>query len=140
MGIFFTLAGIIIAVSLFLYFINAIEDGKRILGEKISNPEDSVNRNAALTKNGITHYTKKSKIHNLSDEIKKSIPGRRCPLCSTTLTRDEPLYASHVETYNERKVLIHGCPYCYKNKNHSSKEASISERTLDSSSSNSSSD
>lgn len=42
-------------------------------------------------------------------------PGERlCPLCGSSLTRYEPLYASKNIMGGEAKILIHGCRYCYK--------------------------
>ena len=119
MDVFLTIAGLIVGISFFLYVVNVLDAGKRKLGT------------AALKSGGRSaqfagdqpmvdiparpvQATQQTDMKNLPDEIKDRIPHRSCPLCSHILTRDEPLYASHIDLLNEKKVLIHGCQYCYK--------------------------
>lgn len=122
MGTFLIFCGIAIAFSVFLYTINLLDSGKRkfseLKGETIIS--EKLNTDSTLTSNssnssGIKTIVKRNEVvQNLPDNLKDFIPTRRCPLCTRTLTRDEPLYATNVETGSGRKILIHGCPYCYK--------------------------
>ncbi|MBN1501750.1 MAG: hypothetical protein JW982_16440 [Spirochaetes bacterium] len=103
-----TFAGFIIAVAVFLYFINTLDSAKQGI-QKLTNCEVEIEKKVPSL-----NQTGDAQIKDLSPEEKKFIPGRRCPLCSRILIRDEPLYATHVETAGVKKILIHGCPYCYK--------------------------
>ena len=106
-SILVTFAGFLAAVSIFLYFLSTVDTAKRSV-KKIAGCDIEIGRN------GGTETISKKTIRDLSDEEKNRIPGRKCPLCMKILTRDEPLYASFVETAGTRKVLIYGCPYCWK--------------------------
>jgi hypothetical protein len=121
MDVFLTIAGLVIGVSAFIYFVNAIDAGKRAVSAKAS--AGSVQTRSAvpaglaqtvpLNANTALGGTQDS-ARVLTEEVKDSMPVRRCPLCSSVLKRDEPLYASNIEVAGERKILIYGCPYCHK--------------------------
>jgi hypothetical protein len=108
---FMTIAGLIIAFIFFLYTLSVVDSGKRKIKDLAavvtSDRKSESTKDMRDKETGATY-------RNLPDNIKDMIPGRRCPLCLKTLTRDEPLYASFVETTSGRKVLIYGCQYCYK--------------------------
>ena len=121
MDVFLTIAGLVIGVSAFIYFVNAIDAGKRAVSAKASagsvqtrssvpaGPAQTMPLNANTALGGIP-----DSVRGLTDDVKDSMPVRRCPLCSSILKRDEPLYASNIEVAGERKILIYGCPYCHK--------------------------
>lgn len=121
MGTFFIISGLLISISIFLYFINFLDSGKRKLQE-IKNasietaamPANSIAQSEQYP-SGVNRTLKRNEaVRNLSNEMKNMLPERKCPLCSTILHRDEPLYATNLQTSSGRKILIHGCPYCYK--------------------------
>jgi hypothetical protein len=119
MDIFLTIAGLIAGISFFLYFVNALDIGKRKLGTAAQKAggrsvpfADSQHAMNDSTRSVFPGQTKG--IKEMTEEYKDRIPQRNCPKCSHILTRDEPLYASHIGLGNEKKVLIYGCPYCYK--------------------------
>ncbi|MCP4133327.1 MAG: hypothetical protein GY754_20330 [bacterium] len=99
MTILLYFAGLIIAITAFLYFLSLYEDGKEKIGKLIgSKPEPVVEpRNVVRPPLG-------------------SIPpgSRICPLCRSTLSKYEALYASQEESPTGVRILIHGCRYCYK--------------------------
>ncbi|MBN2433759.1 MAG: hypothetical protein JXK07_00675 [Spirochaetes bacterium] len=120
MGYFFTMAGIVIAVTVFVYFINAVDEGKRKLGE-ITEPTEIASRGSHKVPGenvpGASVTVKRSTaLDSLSSEQKDMIPQRQCPLCRTVLNRDQPLYAGNVERDGKRTILIYGCQFCYKEK------------------------
>jgi len=115
MDILITIAGLAIGISVFLYFIQALDKGKRIATAKTAAPV--LQRTESPTQPSVSESERNMDapaLKNLSDDLKDRIPHRICPLCSHILTRDEPLYATHIEAGGERKILIYGCPYCYK--------------------------
>jgi hypothetical protein len=115
MDILITIAGLAIAVSVFLYFIQALDKGKRIIAHKTaSSVSQRTESSLPLTAPSAEKNFEANALKNLPDDLKDRIPNRICPLCSHILMRDEPLYATHVEMGSERKILIYGCPYCYK--------------------------
>lgn len=117
MDVFLTIAGFIIGVSVFLYAISFIDGGRKRAvqaagtrrtggmtpGMSVSGDTSKKNR---LVEGGRIQYS--------TSDVVDGMPLRTCPLCSKTLSRNEPLYATHTEVGNQKKVLIHGCPYCYK--------------------------
>lgn len=117
MDVFLTIAGFIIGVSVFLYAVSFIDSGrKRVLpaaGPRRTGGMTTESRVSAGTgkKNGVE---KGGRIQYSASDVIDGMPLRTCPLCSKTLSRNEPLYATHTEVGNQKKVLIHGCPYCYK--------------------------
>ncbi len=126
MSFVFTLFGLIIAVSVFLYLIYAADSGKRKFDELRSSvkiapsaaAQHPANRSAtsgaADSAGGIRQFTRTNKASMLDDRLKDMLPQRTCPLCHSELRRDEPLYAHNMEYSGKRTILIYGCPYCYK--------------------------
>lgn len=94
--------GFLIAVSAFLYFVNAVDAGERKLkAMKSSAPKNE--KPEALPVRDV-------------QPLRMNAGDRTCPLCRSTLTDLEPLYASRNETNGDAKIMIHGCRYCYKPK------------------------
>ena len=123
MDIFLTIAGLIIGISAFLYFVSAMDAGKRtIRGAKAKSSSKKTakavsgtgGRPAATGTTGGTSSTTPEPIKVLPEEMKDMMKQRTCPMCMHRLQRDEPLYATHIMVGKEKKVLIYGCPYCYK--------------------------
>jgi hypothetical protein len=93
------IVGLILGAAAFFYLLAAFRSGK----EKVM--EMTGKKPAAKT------TVEPGRISNLP----KRAPGTRtCPLCGSGLTRYEALYASVLEEGTGRKILIHGCRYCYK--------------------------
>jgi hypothetical protein len=112
-----TLAGLVIGIAVFLYLVNLLDAGKqkiKSINQKAAGAtpaSESTNPSAdtqALNGHPLTR--------ELSDDLKDRLPGRRCPLCNKTLGRDEPLYATNIETAGAKKILIYGCQYCHKDR------------------------
>ncbi len=93
-------AGLIAGVSVFLYIYSLVNRPKEKAAKK--------NRIPAGKTSGAGSAVKKHAIATIP-------PGERmCPLCRSTLSKSEPLYASRVEEKGEGRILILGCRYCYK--------------------------
>ena len=123
MDIFLTIAGLIIGISAFLYFVSAMDAGKRTYrGAKAKSSSNKQARTAAITAGksastgnaGGQSPAVPEPIRVLPEEMKDMMKQRTCPMCMHRLQRDEPLYATHIMVGKEKKVLIYGCPYCYK--------------------------
>lgn len=96
------LIGLLIGATVFIYLYSSFQTGKEKLkemrGEK-NPPETSVNPER------VDYFSM------------KRAPGTRlCPLCGKELSKYEALYASETEENGKKKILIHGCRYCYKDK------------------------
>ena len=118
MEIFLTCAGFIIGISAFLYLVSLIDSGKR-KAASYSLGKNKLKKTIAgknIGTNVVVEARQRvdSTITQLDPTEKDRIPKRVCPMCSRTLQRDEPLYATHMDIGKEKKVFIHGCPYCYK--------------------------
>lgn len=96
------LIGLIIGATVFIYLYSSYQSGKeklKELREKKDTPETTVNPER------VDYFAM------------PRAPGTRlCPLCGKELTKYEALYASETEEQGKRKILIHGCRYCYKEK------------------------
>ncbi len=94
------LIGLIIGATVFIYLYSTYQSGKEKLKEmreKKDAPETTVNPER------VDYFTM------------ARAPGTRlCPLCGKELTKYEALYASETEEQGKKKILIHGCRYCYK--------------------------
>lgn len=102
MNILIFIAGLAIGISVFVYLLNAYERGKAKVKE--IRLGKTPQRNSSVTAENIAVQT------NL-----KRAPGERmCPLCRSSLSKYEALYASQVDTKWGPKIMIHGCRYCYK--------------------------
>jgi hypothetical protein len=95
------LIGLIIGATVFIYLYSGYQRGKDKLKEMRgqSKPEPSMNPDL------VDYFS-----------IKRAPGTRLCPLCGKELTKYESLYASEVEEQGKKKILIHGCRYCYKEK------------------------
>ncbi len=94
------LIGLIIGATIFIYLYSSYQSGKQKLKEKRERknpPVPSVNPDL------VDYFS-----------IKRAPGTRLCPLCGKELTKYEVLYASETEEKGRRKILIHGCRYCYK--------------------------
>jgi len=97
MSVILYLAGLIIGIALFVYMLSMYESGK----EKVRKVKGGSSPKPAIAPENIT--------------IDKIPPGTRmCPLCRSHLTKYEALYASNIDNGDGRKIMIHGCRYCYK--------------------------
>jgi len=119
MSIVLYAAGLLIGIALFLYILSLYNTGKsRVTGFAREKKPSENGREGKKT--GITPGDKTAVTEIKSENIRfKGLsdvpPGERiCPLCRTPLTRFEPLYASQTKTESGQKILIHGCPRCYK--------------------------
>lgn len=102
MSILFYIAGLIIGIAAFLYVYALIADGK----EKIKNlgsPKEAAS-------------VQKMETGTISFRNRPALaPGTRiCPLCGSSLTKYEGLYASKVMERGSEKLIIMGCRYCYR--------------------------
>lgn len=96
------LIGLIIGATVFIYLYSSYQSGKEKLKEireKKNPPEQTVNPER------VDYFS-----------IPRAPGTRLCPLCGTELSKYEALYASEVEEGGKKKILIHGCRYCYKDK------------------------
>jgi len=102
MNIFLYAGGLIIGVVGFLYVSSFLRDATEVISKK---------------RTATNKTTSKEKRKQFFDKlpITQIKPGLRiCPFCREELSRDEPLYASRVLDNDEKKILIHGCNFCYK--------------------------
>jgi hypothetical protein len=107
MTVILYLFGLIIGITAFLYIMSSINSMK---------DKSSLKNNANIKPESDPELTGKIEMNtSVKNKIKNSAPGERiCPLCGTSLTRFEALYASHISTDKGKKILIYGCRYCYK--------------------------
>lgn len=94
------LIGLIIGATVFIYLYSSYQSGKEKLKEMRAGkkpPEPTVNPDR------VDYFS-----------IKRAPGARLCPLCGAELSKYEALYASETEEGGKRKILIHGCRYCYK--------------------------
>ena len=97
------LVGGVIAVALFFYFISSYESVK----ERV--------KGGGRASGGDGGPPIKIEPRNIFMKNMKRPPGTRlCPLCGSTLTQFEALYAEQVRDGKGQKILILGCRYCYK--------------------------
>ncbi len=99
MTILMYLIGLMIGAAAFLYLLSAFRSGKeKVMGIAGKKPAEKTTVEPRQIANA-----------------PKGAPGTRtCPLCGSMLTKYEALYASVTENGAGKKVLIHGCRYCYK--------------------------
>ncbi|MDA3900416.1 MAG: hypothetical protein PF637_07840 [Spirochaetes bacterium] len=118
MGYLFTLAGIIVAVFVFIYILSAIDEGKRKFRE-ITDPFEIPGKSdyrvpGESVPGAVVTLKRNAAVDSLSEEQKEMIPKRYCPVCMSVLTRDQPLYAGNTERDGRRTILIYGCQHCYR--------------------------
>jgi hypothetical protein len=100
MTVLLYIAGLIIGVAVFFYILSLARSGK----EKI------------VVMTGKKPEVKQVLEPHIVNMPKTNRPpgSRTCPLCGSSLTRYEALYASYIGDASGKKILIHGCRYCYK--------------------------
>jgi hypothetical protein len=102
MNSFIFIFGLLIGVSLFVYIYSVVTEGPKKIRELISGQEKEVKESVEPENIGFRG-------------IRSLPPGSRiCPLCGSTLTKYEGLYATNILENNEKKLLIMGCKYCFK--------------------------
>jgi hypothetical protein len=117
MDIFLTVAGLIIGVSVFLYTVSFFDGGRKKLAQGATGQRSGSvpTRGTPASASSLNRPSGKGFASTLSkSDVLEGMPQRTCPLCSTTLSRNEPLYATHMVIGQQKKVFIHGCQYCYK--------------------------
>lgn len=93
------LIGLIIGATIFIYLYSSYQQGKEKLMEMRGQSKPAPSMNPDM----VDYFA-----------IKRAPGTRLCPLCGKELTKYESLYASEVEEQGKKKILIHGCRYCYK--------------------------
>ena len=101
------LGGLIIGATFFLYMLSLYNSGK----ERFSRGGAPARKKKAQ----VEAECRQTLVPPNVASIASVPPGERmCPLCRTTLTKYEPLYASPIRGDAGKKIMIHGCRYCYK--------------------------
>ncbi|HOP64603.1 MAG TPA: hypothetical protein PK358_01035 [Spirochaetota bacterium] len=102
MDILLYLAGLIIGIAAFLYVYSLISDGKEAI-RKLGEPGEKPPVQNIDT--GTVAFRNRPALP----------PGTRiCPLCGSSLTKYEGLYASKTIERGSEKLMIMGCRYCYR--------------------------
>lgn len=102
MDVILYLAGLIIGIAAFLYVYALIADGKEKIKSLGSQKENAPVQNVDT---GAVAFRNRPAL----------APGTRiCPLCGSSLTKYEGLYASKVTERGSEKLMIMGCRYCYR--------------------------
>jgi hypothetical protein len=94
------LIGLIIGATVFIYLYTSYQAGK----DKLKEIRDLKNPPAPTVNPERVDYF----------SLKRAPGTRLCPLCGKELTKYEALYASETVEQGKKKILIHGCRYCYK--------------------------
>ena len=96
------LAGLIIGIAAFLYVYSLIAEGREKL-KSLNTPKQSA-------------PVQKMDTGPVSLRNRPALPPgtRLCPLCGSSLTKYEGLYASKVFERGSEKLMIMGCRYCYR--------------------------
>jgi hypothetical protein len=100
---FFYFSGLLIGIAAFIYILSIYEKTKI----KIPRPvQDRANEPENL----------KMETGNIAFNKRPSLPPgtRICPLCGSSLTKYEGLYASKTFRSDSASLIIMGCKYCYK--------------------------
>ena len=94
--------GLLIGISIFFYIYSSVKDSQEKSGKFASAKDKEVKEIVEPD--------------NIGFRGTRSIPSgsRICPLCGSVLTKNEGLYATKIFDGSERKILIMGCKYCYK--------------------------
>ncbi|MCL1865435.1 MAG: hypothetical protein FWF73_06445 [Spirochaetes bacterium] len=94
--------GLLIGIAVFFYLYSAVKDGRKKISKLITAKDKE-----------IKEYVEPEKVGFRG--IRSVPPGERiCPLCGSVLTKYEGLYASKIIENSEKKILIMGCKYCFK--------------------------
>ena len=87
-----------------MYLYLAAAEGKKKFGKFFTETEKVINKKELVEPENVGFRN-----------IRSISPGERiCPLCGSILTKYEGLYASKTIESSERKILIMGCKYCFK--------------------------
>ncbi|MCL2155702.1 MAG: hypothetical protein FWH53_08570 [Leptospirales bacterium] len=102
MSSFIFILGLFIGIAAFLYLYLAITEGRKKIGKLFTEKDKTAKEYVEPDKIGFRGI--------------RSIPqGERvCPLCGSILTKYEGLYATKIMESSEKKILIMGCKYCFK--------------------------
>lgn len=104
MSAFIIITGLLLGTGIFIYLMSSYHT----VSDKISEKKNGTGPDRKEDLRGSDKII-------VNNHILKRNPGERiCPLCAHLLTRDEPLYASHIQSTSGEKILIHGCRFCYK--------------------------
>lgn len=99
MTVFLYIVGLTMGVALFFYLLNLASTGRDKLKKAPSVKTPSPQRGNEPSR----------------PPLETIPPGERiCPLCRSKLSKYEPLYAVPVKGDRDQKLMIYGCPYCYK--------------------------
>ncbi len=102
MSLLIYFAGLLIGVSVFLYIYSTIAEKTQSKAKNISKAPAS---QKIIKTDGNISFNKRPPLP----------PGTRvCPLCGSSLTKYEGLYATKIKQSGIDKLLIMGCRYCYK--------------------------
>lgn len=95
------LVGFIIGAAVFIYLYATFNEGKDRLTRSAQERADAARPEVSAERVAVPGL--------------KRPPGSRiCPLCAKELTEFEPLYATQVDDAQGSRILIYGCPYCFK--------------------------
>ena len=101
MDILLYFAGLVIGICAFFYILSAIQAAKKKVAGM---PGPSKPAPAAKIEPGTISFRKRPALP----------PGTRiCPMCGSSLTRYEGLYASRIDMKDNSRIIIMGCRYCY---------------------------
>ena len=99
---FIFILGLIIGLAAFLYLYSTISEGRKKISKAFTAKDKAQKEFVEPDKLGFRG-------------IKSLPPGDRiCPLCGSVLTKYEGLYATKILENSEKKILIMGCKYCFK--------------------------
>ena len=102
MSVLLYFAGLVIGIAAFLYVYALIADSKEKIKSLGSSKEPVSVQNVD---SGTIGFRNRPAL----------APGTRiCPLCGSSLTKYEGLYASKVMERGSEKLIIMGCRYCYR--------------------------
>ncbi len=118
MSTFLYISGLLIGIAAFIYFLSLLESGKKTINSIVNG--DTKN-NTAAGSSGNEQDSGKLNSDTIAFRNRPSLPPgtRVCPLCGSSLTKREGLYASRVYDKGNAKILIMGCRYCYKDEENS---------------------
>ncbi len=102
MDIILYLSGLLIGIAVFLYMYSLISGGKEKI-KNLSSPKENIP--IQRMDSGTVSFRNRPALP----------PGTRiCPLCGSSLTKYEGLYASKTVERGKEKLMIMGCRYCYR--------------------------
>jgi hypothetical protein len=102
MSTFIFILGLFIGIAVFIYLSSAFAEGRKKISEFFPEKEKIAKE-----------YVEPENIGFRG--IRSISPGERlCPLCGSTLTKSEGLYATKIIDNYDKKLLIMGCKYCFK--------------------------